>query len=133
MRRQRRHHQVALAQRLTDELEVHLLEVAQAAVEEPARPRRGAAGEVACLDQRRRQPAGDGVERDAGSGDTAADDEYVDPPAVQALPGALMGLRAELRRSSHRPRLSTKQGPVGDADRAPHSYGSTQDLKPMAV
>ena len=65
--------QAALAQRLAHEVEVALLEVAQAAVDELARPARGAGGEVGGLHERDGEPAGRGVERGAGA---------VDPPPM---------------------------------------------------
>ena len=69
---------LALAQRLVDEADVAVLQVAQAAVHELGRLRRRAAGEVVALDQRGAQPAAGGVEGDAGAGDAAADDQHVE-------------------------------------------------------
>ena len=70
--------QLALQQRLADEPEVEVLQVPQAAVDELARARRGAARVVALLHQRDRVPAAGGVERDPGAGDPAADDQDVE-------------------------------------------------------
>ena len=60
---------LALEQRLAHQPEVEVLQVAQAAVDELARARRGAGGEVGPLHQRDRVAARGGVERDAGAGD----------------------------------------------------------------
>ena len=69
---------LALEQRLAHEPEVEVLQVAQAAVDELARARRGAGGVVGLLDQRDRVAARGGVERDAGAGDAAADHQHVE-------------------------------------------------------
>ena len=78
---------LALEQRLADEAEVEVLQVAQAAVDELARARRGAGGVVGLLDQRDRVAARGGVERDAGAGDAAADDEHVELLGGQGVDG----------------------------------------------
>ena len=78
VRRQALGEQAPLVERLAHEPEVEALEVAQAAVDELARAAGGAGGEVALLDQRHREPAAGGVERDAAAGDAAADDEDVE-------------------------------------------------------
>ena len=70
--------QLALEQRLADQPEVEVLQVAQPAVDELARARGGAARVVALLDQRDGVAAAGGVQRDAGAGDPAADDEHVE-------------------------------------------------------
>src|SRR3712207_9067667 len=72
-----RSRQVALVQRLADQPEVELLEVAQAAVEELGRAGGGAAGEVAGLDEGGAQTPGGGVQRHPGAGDAAADYEHL--------------------------------------------------------
>ncbi len=74
---------LALEQRLAHQPEVEVLQVAQAAVHELARPRRGPDRVVPALDQRDRVPARGGVERDAGARDPAADHEHVERLAVQ--------------------------------------------------
>ena len=76
---------LALVERLVDEADVALLEVAQAAVDELGALRRRAAGEVVGLDEGRAQAPGGGVEGDAGAGDAAADDEHVERLGGQAL------------------------------------------------
>ena len=65
-------------QRLADQPEVEHLQVAQAAVDQLARPARGAAGPVPRLDDRRGQAAGHGVEGAARADDAAADDQDVE-------------------------------------------------------
>ena len=72
------HHQPALEQRLAHEAEVEVLQVAQAAVDELARAAGGAAGVVGLLDERDRVAARGGVERNASSGDPAADHHHVE-------------------------------------------------------
>ena len=69
---------LALEQRLAHEPEIEVLQVAQAAVDELAGARRGAARVVGALDERDRVAARCGVQRDARSGDPAADDEDVE-------------------------------------------------------
>ena len=78
VRRDHVEQQAALAQRLVDEAELHLLEVAQAAVDQLARAARGAGGEIARLHQRDRQAAAGGVERAARPRRAAADDDDVE-------------------------------------------------------
>ncbi len=56
-----------------DQAELPLLEIAQAAMNEFRRRRRGARGEIALLDQDDTKPAAGGVAGDAGAVDTAAD------------------------------------------------------------
>jgi hypothetical protein len=58
--------------------EVEVLQVAQAAVDELARAARGAGRVVGTLQQRDAVAARRGVERDAGAGDAAADDDDVE-------------------------------------------------------
>ena len=91
---------LALGQRLVDEPDLALLEVADPAVHELRRLRRGARCDVVALDQRGAQAPRGGVERDAGAGDPAADDEHVEVlvgqaaergRAVEAHPGNLPG------------------------------------------
>ena len=76
------HHQLALEQRLADQAEVEVLQVAQAAVDHLRGAAGGADGVVAALEQRHRVAARGGVEGDAGAGDPAADDDD-----LEALPG----------------------------------------------
>ena len=96
---------LAFGQRLVDEAELLLLEVAQAAVDELGGARRRAGGEVAPLDEGRPQPPPGGVEGDAGAGDPAADDEQVEGLRAEALevPAPAVG-----RRSSPEPDVSDR-------------------------
>ena len=84
---------LALVERLVDEADVALLEVAQSPVDELGALRRGAAGEVVGFDQRRAQAPGGGVEGDPDAGDPAADDEHVEVLVRR-------GARASPRRSN---------------------------------
>jgi hypothetical protein len=74
-----------LVERLAHSPELAVREVAEAAVHEARRAARRAAREIAALDERDLQPSGDGVERDAGAGDPAADDEDVEALSREAL------------------------------------------------
>ena len=76
--RAQRQHAVALAAGEAGDAELHLLEVAEAAVDQLRRSRGGAGGDVAALDQEDLQPALGGVERDAAAGDAAADDHEIE-------------------------------------------------------
>jgi hypothetical protein len=67
-----------LDQRLAHQPEVEVLQVAQAAVDELGRPRRGADRVVGALHERDRVAPGGGVERDARAGDAPADHEDVE-------------------------------------------------------
>jgi hypothetical protein len=71
-------HQLALEQRLADQPEVEVLQVAKAAVDELARAAGGPRGVVVALQQRDAVAARGGVERNAGAGDPAADDHHVE-------------------------------------------------------
>ena len=83
MRGELGHQQVAFPQRLADQLEVELLQVPQPAVDQLARPARGARGQVARLHQGDPQAAGRGVQRRPRTGDPAADDQHVEPLGAQ--------------------------------------------------
>src|SRR2546430_2478294 len=67
----------ALARCLAHKVEFVLLEVAQAAVDQPRRMRRRAAREVALVHHGGAKAAQRGVARDPGAGDAAADDQHV--------------------------------------------------------
>ena len=103
--------QRALAQRLADEPEVALLEVAQPAVDELARATRRARGEVARLHERDRQAAGHRVERAAGARRAGADDDDVEDLAGRSLKGgaALVGTESAGIASEHRPSASARE------------------------
>ncbi|MNQ44563.1 hypothetical protein D3C85_583240 [compost metagenome] len=95
-------HQVALFDRMRHQLEVELLEVAQAAVKGLARTRRSAGGDVTRLDQHHRESARDGIERGARAGHARADHQHVGhaargfgqvaPPLRGMEPGRVGGL-----------------------------------------
>ena len=72
----RRHPQqhLALGQRLADQPERAVLEIAQPAMDQLGRGRRGAGAEVVLLEQQHAQAPAGGVARDAGAVDAAADD-----------------------------------------------------------
>jgi hypothetical protein len=77
--------QLALQQRLANQAEVEVLQVAQAAVDELAGPAGGARGPVALLEQTDVETPAGGVERGTGAGDPAADDEDVEGLAGHAV------------------------------------------------
>src|SRR5262249_42677675 len=68
----------ALAQGLADEADVAEFEVAEPAVDELGGGAAGAGGEVALVDEADAEPAEGGVQRDAGAGDAAAEEEEVE-------------------------------------------------------
>ncbi len=76
--RRERDQELALEQRLADEPEVEVLQVAQAAVDELGRAARGAGGVVRALDERDAVAARGRVERDARARDAATDDDEVE-------------------------------------------------------
>ena len=117
---------LTFVQRLVDEPDVAVLEVPQTAVDELGALRRGPAGEVVALDERGAQATCHGVERDAGAGDPAADDQHVELLVAQSLEhrGAVergSGHRADARcwaPAEHAtncvPRLCVRCRPVAD-------------------
>ena len=90
MRRQRGH-QLPLQQRLADKPEIEVLQVAQPAVHELARSRRRPARVIALLHQPDGVAAARGVERDAGAGDPATDDQHVERLVGQSGEGVVAG------------------------------------------
>ena len=68
-----------LAARLEDEMDMPMLEITNAAVNEPRRPAGRTAREVVSLHERRAKTAHRGVAGDPGAGDAAPDDEDVEP------------------------------------------------------
>ena len=84
MRRQL-HHQLSLQQRLTDQAEVEVLQVAETTVDHLRGAAGGADGVVAALQQCHRVAARSGVEGDAGAGDAAADDDDLEVLAGNGL------------------------------------------------
>ena len=77
MRRRAQQH-FAFAQRLAHQAEFAVFEIAQAAMNELRRRRRGAGGEIVLLDQNDAEAAAGGVARDAGAVDAAADDGEIE-------------------------------------------------------
>ncbi len=64
-------------QRLAHEAELIMFEVAQPAVDQLGRFRRGAFGKVVCFEQQHARPAPGGIARDAGAVNAAADDDDI--------------------------------------------------------
>ncbi len=73
----------ALAARLEDEVQIAVLQVAHAAVDEARRAARSPRREVLALDQRDREAPPGGVPRDARARDPAADDQEVEPAVAE--------------------------------------------------
>jgi hypothetical protein len=79
----------ALGARLEDQMDVAMLEVSHAAVDQPGRPARRAPREIGFVHQRHGQPARRGLVRDSAPGNAAADHEEIELPGAerfQALP-----------------------------------------------
>jgi hypothetical protein len=83
--RRQLHHQLALQQRLADQPEVEVPQVAEAAVDHLRGAAGGPLGIIAALQQRHRVAARGGVEGDPGAGDAAADHDH-----LEALAGDLL-------------------------------------------
>ena len=100
--------QFPLLERLTHEAEVHLLEIAQPAVHEFARPGGRAGRVVALLDESDGQATGRRIQCGSGAGDSAADDEDIELAGREAPPGtrAVAGIeRDSLRHTAIVPAL----------------------------
>ena len=93
--RRRPDQDLPLAQRLEDQAEVEVLEVAEAAVDELRRSTAGSAGVVALLDEADVQAAEGHIASDRGSCDAAAHHEHVKGVGGQALEVSTALLRAE--------------------------------------
>ncbi len=89
------HQQVTFPQCLPDQLEVALFQVAETAVNELGRPRRGARRQVPGLDKADPQATRRRVKRGARPGDAAADDQHVDRPGRQGADGLVPGTRVK--------------------------------------
>ena len=90
---------MALTGALHGDADRALREVAQAAVDELGAPAARAPGQVAPLDERDAQAARGGVQRGAGAGDAATDDEQVERRAVAQrleVGGAAIGVEEAL-------------------------------------
>jgi hypothetical protein len=92
-----------LPQRLTDQAELPVLQVPQPAVHEPGGTPRRPGREVVLLHQRHGKPARRRVERDAGPGDPAPDDQHVD--RIVGHPGQV-GRARPRRELQHQPMLT---------------------------
>src|SRR3979490_2498616 len=68
---------LALGERLGDQAELELLEIAQPAMDQLRGRRRGRRRQIASLDQQHREPPAGSVARDAGTIDAAANDQQV--------------------------------------------------------
>ena len=68
---------LALGERLGDQAELELLEIAQPAMDQLRGRRRGRRRQIAALDQQHREPAAGSIAGDAGAIDAAADDQQV--------------------------------------------------------
>ena len=95
MRRERRHRQLPFVQRLRDEPELELFQVAQTPVEHLRRTRRRARREIPRLDERDLQSAGRGVEGRAHTDHPATDHHHVELLGSQLVPRLRPLLRAE--------------------------------------
>ena len=84
--RETREHQLTFAQRLPDQTELELLQVAQTAVKQLAGAARRTRGEVTCLDEGDPQAARCRVQRRADADHATADDHHVELLAAQSLP-----------------------------------------------
>ena len=107
------HEQVAFPQGLVDELEVELLQVPQAAVDELARPAGGARGQVARLHQGHPQPPGRRVQGGPRARDAAADDQHVEPLGRQPAEhrGPVAGVESAVTRHHPSP-MQLRSGPT---------------------
>src|SRR5207248_4063135 len=92
---------LSFGQRLVDEAELLLLEVAQPAVDELGGAGRRPGGEVTPFHKGRPQTPARGVEGDAGTGDAAANDEQVEGLGGEAVEVLLPLAGVEV----HRPRM----------------------------
>jgi hypothetical protein len=80
-----------LAARLEHQRKLAMLQVAHAAVHQPRRPARGAAGEIVLLHECDAQPAERRITGHRGAGDPAPDDEHVEPLLGEGLQLGLPG------------------------------------------
>ena len=76
---------LAFVERLVDQPELALLQVAEAAVHQLRALGAGAGREVVALDQRGAQTPAGGVERDPGAGDASTDDQDVEAFLTESL------------------------------------------------
>src|SRR5262249_5580818 len=76
---------LALNQRLADQTELVIFEIAQPAVDQLRAGRGGGAGEIVLLDQQDAEPAPRGVARNTSTVDAAADDQEIDGPGSRSV------------------------------------------------
>src|SRR5690606_24562936 len=124
--------QAASGRSLGDEPEVEHLEVAQTAVDEFARPARGAGGEVARLDEADAQTPGRGIEGRAATDDAAADDEDVELVAGHGRERSGTGFGREGYRS-HAPSLAGTLTPRRPSPTPPLVPPHPASLEPVTV
>ena len=93
MRRRALHQDAALDGALVRDADLAVGEVAQPAVDELRAPARGPEREIVGVDRGDGQPAGGGVEGDAGAGDAEPDHEQVDVGAGGSRGRARRGAR----------------------------------------
>ena len=77
----------ALCERLPDQAEAELLQVAEAAMDELGRAAARAHGQVVALDERCAQAARCRVQQGADTRDAATHDEHVEPVAAERIDG----------------------------------------------
>lgn len=82
-----------LGARLEDEPEVAVLEIPNAAVNQPRRPARRAASEVRLLDETDAEAAQRRLQRDSAARNPAADYDHVEELPRGTRPGHLVSLR----------------------------------------
>ena len=131
--RRQRDHELALEQRLADEAEVEVLQVAQAAVDELGRAARRAGGVVGALDERDAVAARGGVERDAGARDAAADDDEVERLGGERFERVGAGDHRAPVWQAARTRPSSRSArslPIQEAEAHGRSTGSSEDDVP---
>jgi hypothetical protein len=81
------HEHAPLAGGLEHEAQVALLEVPEAAVDQPARAGAGAEPQIGLLHEHRGEPAHRGVAGDRRAHDAAPDDQQIDRPGAQGVEG----------------------------------------------
>ncbi len=106
-----------------------VLEIAQAAVDELGRGRRGAGGEVVLLDQQHAQAAAGGVARDAGAVDAAADNRR---GRNRVMPIRLALVSSMARRARRRSSLASGAC-IGDDAAALRKRGGPMDFRDRHV
>ena len=117
--RREREERAPLAARLEDEVQVAVLEVAHAAVHQPARARAGAARPVVALDERDPEPAHRRVARHPRPGDPAPHHEHVHARVAEG--GERVGAPGEAHGAGHGAGVSPAARAVATPGRAGHA------------